>query len=77
LGLRDLDDFFKKRLGIALLDSDDAGDAIRIVETRKVVTHNRGIINGLFANRTGLGRDSLGSLIELSFPAAATDLMIL
>lgn len=53
-GLRAMSDFVADRLGVELFEDEEKRMLVTIlVELRNVQTHNRGIINQLFANRIG------------------------
>ena len=64
LGLRELTSNLRDRNGIDLFpDESDLTRAIRSIEIRNLLTHNRGIINRIILERAGIPSDTLGQKI--------------
>jgi hypothetical protein len=69
-GMRDLAEFFQKKLGIPLFKSaSDLEKAILCVDIRNLIVHNRGIVNRTFRSRQPNFTATLGCRIE--FPDQA------
>lgn len=68
-GMRDLADELAERLGFILyVDQDDLKRAIRLIEIRNLIVHNRGLVNRLFLSRIPDYPAALGKQIELDGP---------
>jgi hypothetical protein len=65
-GMRNLSAYLSKRLGFRLFDrNDDLEHAVRLIEFRNVIVHNRGIANRVFLSRLPGLDMRLGETIEL------------
>lgn len=63
--IRDLDDFFSERFGLAIATSAQLSAAFEAAEIRNISVHNRCIINARFVSRTGCDPSFLGQKKEL------------
>lgn len=75
-GIRALADYLSDRLAFDLFDSqDDLQRAVRIVEIRNLIAHNRGVVNRLFLARVADSDEStLGQPIVLDIDRLLNDL---
>ena len=77
-GLSKQDEYLKERLGFALFENSGAVQhAVRIVETRNLFTHNRGIISTHFVKQVPGFAGHVGQTIQVPIPAGAEDLVFL
>ncbi len=68
-GLRELAAYADERLGIPLFDDEHSlARAVRIVELRNIVVHNRGVINNVFLSRVTDSEWELGTHPQLWSP---------
>jgi hypothetical protein len=66
-GMKDLQKDLADRLGFELFLSDESlARAIRIIEVRNLIVHNRGIVNRLFQTRTGDSKVAIGSPVRIT-----------
>ena len=66
-GMKDLQKDLADRLGFELFLSDESlSRAIRIIEVRNLIVHNRGIVNRLFQTRTGDSTVAIGSPVKIN-----------
>jgi hypothetical protein len=64
-----------KKLDFQILDSSEPfSRAVRIIEVRNLLVHNRGIVNRIFHSRTGDSSLEIGSLIKLTPRSMISDL---
>lgn len=84
-GMQDLRSYLNERLNFDLFpDPDCLSRAVRIVETRNLITHNRGVVNRTFLRKTGdtslkigipVPFDPVQVLVDVEFLAvSATDI---
>ncbi len=65
-GLKQINEFISKRLGLELFDTDPQRLRLTLfIELRNIHTHNRGIINQLFLDRVGKDQEVKRQLGEL------------
>lgn len=76
-GIKELNSFFDDQLGIPLLEPEQFSEASRVIETRNLLVHNRGIINERFVARVGEECGALGEHVEVSLHAATQGAMTL
>jgi hypothetical protein len=66
-GLKDLAKFFSKKLQLPLFTKDEhLENAALCVDIRNIITHNRGIVNGLFAQRHPAYANAVGHRVTLT-----------
>jgi len=66
-GMKDLQKDLADRLGFEMFLSDESlSRAIRIIEVRNLIVHNRGIVNRLFQTRTGDSTVAIGNLVKIN-----------
>jgi hypothetical protein len=64
LGMKDLADYFEKKLGLPIFENQDLlHEAIRYVEIRNLITHNRAVVNRIFLQRQPTFPGKLGESI--------------
>ena len=51
MGMRELNDYLKDRLGFVLLEGQNLERAVRLVEVRNIIVHNRAVVSKLSAKR--------------------------
>jgi hypothetical protein len=74
-GVAELADYVET-MGLPLFaERDDMQRAIRIVETRNLIVHNRTVVNGRFASRVGV--DAVGQLLSLETAPVFDDMEFL
>jgi hypothetical protein len=67
LGMRDLDDDIQRRLGFSLFSAqDDRETAVKLIEIRNVIVHNRGIVSKLAASRCPALKPAIGKPVGLT-----------
>lgn len=67
-GMRDLNDYTTRRLGLPLFSGDSQlSRAVELVETRNLIVHARGIVDEVFLSRIGNPQRELGSRLSFSF----------
>jgi hypothetical protein len=75
-GMQDLTDYLKERLGFDLFPvAQQLNDVRRIVETRNLIVHNRGVVNRVFLSRLPSYPAKPGEQIDLS--RSLTDTLVL
>lgn len=68
-GMKDLMDFCSKRLQFPLLKSqEDIAKAVKLIETRNIIVHNRGIVNETFLRRVPDPGFAKGHQVKLEWP---------
>jgi hypothetical protein len=78
LGMRDLADDLRTAAGFDLFsDESSLARAMRVVETRNLIVHNRGVVNRRYASRSRDAPEAIGERIQLSFDAVMSDLAFL
>lgn len=76
-GMRDLAKDLSKRIGFELFErAEDLERAVRIIEVRNLVVHNRGIVNRLFLSRLP-GYAQLGDRLEMEGKEVLNDMEFL
>ena len=74
-GMRDLAAYLSDRLGFDLYPrAADMLLAVRIVESRNVIVHNRGIVNAIFLSRVPGSSSTVGSPLPLSAEGVFDDI---
>ncbi len=77
-GMKDLQKDLAEKLNFELFPlSESLSRAVRIIEVRNLLVHNRGIVNRTFQSRTGDSSVAIGTLFELSPHAVISDLNFL
>jgi hypothetical protein len=77
-GVRDLQQDLIDKLGFQLfLSASDLTRAVRIIEMRNLVAHNRGVVNSVFKRRTGDSSATVGQRLKLDAKAVFSDLEFL
>ena len=77
-GVRDLADYLHDSLGFDLFTSEaDLDSAVRIVEGRNVVVHNRAIVNRVYVSRVRDTPQKIGERLSLDFDGLYRDLAFL
>jgi hypothetical protein len=70
MGLNALNGYCVGRLGMDLfLDNNQRLSAIKSVEARNIIVHNRSKINQIYCRKAGFDRTHIGNLISISFDA--------
>jgi hypothetical protein len=65
-GMRELAKYFEEKLGLKLTDTQEQLEAaVRLIEIRNIIVHNRGFVNGVFAKRVPDFSTPIGSRIKL------------
>lgn len=78
LGMYKLDEHLRSHLKFALFENPESlQTAIRLIETRNLVVHNRGVINNRFIERVPSFEGKLGKQLLLDPANLATDLVFL
>jgi hypothetical protein len=73
-GMRDLQKDLADRLGFELfVSAESLSHAIRIIEVRNLIVHNRGIVHRLFQTRTGDSKVVVGSPVEVNMQNTMVD----
>jgi hypothetical protein len=77
-GMRDLAAYVSDRLGFVMfVDADKLNNAFRIIESRNLIVHNRGIVNELYLSRVGSSPAPLGVPIPMDPNRVLDDLEFL
>jgi hypothetical protein len=77
-GMKDLQKDMAEKLNFEIFPtSESLGRAVRIIENRNLLVHNRGIVSKAFQARTGDVSLAVGKLINLSPPSVVSDLEFL
>jgi hypothetical protein len=77
-GMKDLQKDLAEKLNFELLPSSESlSRAVRIIEVRNLLVHNRGIVNRTFQMRTGECSAPIGTLFELEPHPVLSDLNFL
>ena len=77
-GMGDLAAYLFERLGFSLFEQDDALErAVRIVEIRNLIVHNRAVVNRRFASRLPDSPAKLGETLEITAYGVLDDLEFL
>jgi hypothetical protein len=72
MGLRDLTTFLAKRIGFELFpDRDRMATAVKFIELRNLIVHNRGVVNRLFASKLPEYAPYLGTPLRVSMVQVA------
>ncbi|MFM7859453.1 MAG: hypothetical protein ACKO96_47900 [Flammeovirgaceae bacterium] len=67
--INDLSEFLSKNFGIKSLNGSLTRLRLsRLIQIRNVITHNRGVVNGVFLNRSQSKRDKLEDLVWVPHP---------
>jgi hypothetical protein len=73
--MRDLSKYLSERIGFDLTRKpEDLERAVRIVEARNIIVHNRGIVNEIFLKRTSGWSAKIGEPLQLSTNQVFDDL---
>lgn len=73
-GMSDLASHLSERFGLQIFEGSQAlENAVRIVEVRNLVVHNRGVVNKVFLQRVPGVRATLGESIEVTMRGAHED----
>ncbi|MGO9096220.1 MAG: hypothetical protein ACLQGV_13475 [Bryobacteraceae bacterium] len=76
LGMKDVAEFFQKKLALPLFtDSADLVKATIYVDIRNLITHNRGVVNRLFKQRQPAVPAELGTSIEFESDSQAGEML--
>ncbi len=74
-GMEDLQKDLTEKLNFDMFpSSENLSRAVRIIEMRNLIVHNRGIVNRVFQTRTGTTSPEIGQPIELSPKSVVSDL---
>ena len=77
-GMRDLSDEFLDRWGFRLFSSPSVlGEAVRIVESRNVIVHDRAVVNRLYKSHVSTTTLEIGDTIELTYDGIWRDLLLM
>lgn len=77
-GMKELQKDLTDKLGFEIFTTDEAfGRAVRIIEIRNILVHNRGLVNLTFQTRTGDASTRVGTPIDLSPHQVISDLSFL
>ena len=77
-GMRELNAYIVKGLGLELYGMDEQMDnAIRIIETRNLLVHNGGVVNGIFKQRLPNSPATVGERITVHAQEVALDIATL
>ncbi|HDY86853.1 MAG TPA: hypothetical protein ENH82_01920 [bacterium] len=77
-GMCDLTEYLSARLSFKLFPKqDDLEHAVKIIESRNIIVHNRGIINNLFISRVHNDNYTLGEYLNLDTDQIFDDLEFL
>lgn len=77
-GMRDLDDDLSKKLGFQLFaDSESREQVVRIIESRNLIVHGRGIVNQIFLDRVRDFQTPVGQKIPLDVNTTFRDVKLL
>lgn len=65
-GMRKLNTYLAEKIGFQLIPNGQELDkTVRIIESRNLIVHNRGIVNELFLSRVPSSKESLGDRLKL------------
>lgn len=67
LGIRDLNEFFKERLGFALGSKEQLQNIHEAVEIRNIIVHNRGVISPTFKRRLPSFKGCVGEPVNVDY----------
>jgi len=77
-GMRDLSAWLEERLGLKLFDrSDDLSRAVRVVELRNLIAHNRAVVNQVFLKRVPDHASPVGAIVKFKVDDVLDDLEFL
>ena len=73
--LTDLDEYLSNTLTLSLFASEEQrARAVRLVDVRNLVVHNRGLVNRIFKERNPKSDDAVGDRISYNYSAALEEL---
>lgn len=74
-GMKDLASYLSKSLNFTILpESKDLDNAIRIIECRNLIVHNRAVVNTVFYERVAKATTPIGELLDLEYREVQNDI---
>jgi len=74
-GMKELASYLSKRLSFTILpEAKDLDNAIRIIECRNLIVHNRGVVNAIFCERVAGVTTPVGEPLDLEYREVQNDI---
>jgi hypothetical protein len=74
-GMKDLVSYLSKSLSFTILpETKDLDNAIRIIECRNLIVHNRGVVNAIFCERVTGATTPIGKPLDLEYREVQNDI---